>query len=262
MLLAIDAGNTNIVFAVYGEEGVTPLHVWRSKTDPSRTEDEYAGWLLQMFALHGLDRSRIGHAMISSVVPDANFHLRRLCQTLFGIAAIFVGQKGLETGVVIDLPHPEQMGADRIVNAVAMLEDYPRPALVIDFGTATTFDVIDERGHFCGGVIAPGANLSMAALHQAAAQLPKVSVNKPPAVIGIDTVSAMQSGIYWGYIGLIEGMVKRISGELGQKPFVLATGGLAGLFADDAACIDKIDPDLTLRGLLYLHRKAMISGKA
>ncbi|MGZ9108348.1 MAG: type III pantothenate kinase [Micavibrio sp.] len=260
MLLAVDAGNTNIVFAVYGDTGIAPLHVWRSRTDSTRTADEYAGWLLQMFALHNLDRKQIRHAMISSVVPDANFHLNLLCQTLFGIEAAFIGQKGLDTGVVIDLPHPEQLGADRIVNTVAMLADYPYPALVIDFGTATTFDVINEQGHFCGGVIAPGANLSMAALHQAAAQLPKVSVNKPPAVIGTDTVSAMQSGIYWGYIGLIEGMVQRISTELGQKPFVLATGGLAGLFAGDTDCIDKIDSDLTLRGLLYLHRKATISG--
>lgn len=260
MLLAVDAGNTNIVFAVYGREGDAPLHVWRSRTDSSRTADEYAARLAQMFALHGLDRAQVRHAMISSVVPDANAHLRLLCRSLFRVEAVFVGQKGLETGVVIDLPHPEQMGADRIVNAVAMLADYPCPALVIDFGTATTFDVINEKGHFSGGVIAPGPNLSMVALHQAAAQLPKVSVSKPPAVIGTDTVSAMQSGIYWGYVSLIEGMVRRISAELGQKPFVLATGGLAGLFAGDTDCIDKIDPDLTLRGLLYLHRK--IQGRA
>lgn len=255
MLLAIDAGNTNIVFAIYGDEGDDALHVWRSKTDPGRTADEYAAWLSQMFALHQLDRAAIRHAMISSVVPDCNFSLRQLCNSMFGIRALFVGDDLRDLGITVDLPHPEQMGADRLVNTVAVLRDYPTPSLVIDFGTATTFDVINGKGHFCGGVIAPGANLSMAALHQAAAKLPKIGVGKPPEVIGRDTVSAMQSGVYWGYIGLIEGMVTRISAELGQKPYVLATGGLASLFAGDTDCIDKIDDDLTLRGLLYLHRR-------
>lgn len=255
MLLAIDAGNTNIVFALYAGDTAEPLYIWRSKTDPARTADEYAAFLGQMFALHQVESDDIDHAIISSVVPDSNFSLRTLCEKIFGVQPLFVGQAGLDTGVVIDLPRPEELGADRIVNAVAVLHDYQCPAIVIDCGTATTFDVMDANGHFAGGVIAPGANLSMTALHLAAAKLPKIGVAKPQNVIGNTTISAMQSGVYWGYVGLIEGMITRIAAELGSKPLVLATGGLAGLFAEGTQMIDKIDPDLTLRGLFYLHRR-------
>ena len=255
MLLAIDAGKTNTVFALYAGEEASPLYVWRSRTDSGRTADDYAAFLGQMFALHQIESGDIHHAIISSVVPDINTALNTLCEKFLSIQPRFVGQKGLETGVVIDLPQPEELGADRIVNSVAVLCDYQCPAIVIDCGTATTFDVMDGRGHFIGGVIAPGANLSMAALHLAAAKLPKIGVAKPPSVIGNTTVTAMQSGVYWGYIGLIEGMIARIAAELGSKPLVLATGGLAGLFAEGTAMIDKIDSDLTLRGLYYLHQR-------
>lgn len=265
MLLAIDAGNTNIVFALY-EKGLskkdlaTPLAQWRSHSDARRTAEDYAAFIGPMLALAGIDRGAILHVLVSSVVPDCNAPLRRFAAMMFGVDAQLVGEDLTDLGIVIDLPRfgqagAGQMGADRLVNTVAVLHDYPAPALVIDFGTATTFDVINDRGHFCGGVIAPGANLSMAALHLAAAKLPKVGVAKPEAVIGQDTVSAMQSGVYWGYIGLIEGMVARITAELGQKPFVLATGGLAPLFAGDTDCFDKIDDDLTLRGLYYLYQR-------
>lgn len=260
MLLAIDAGNTNIVFALYKEDCAAPLFQWRSHTDAARTADDYAAFLGQMFALEKIDRAAIRHVFVSSVVPDCNAPLRRFSKTMLGVEAQFVGEDLTDLGIVIDLPRFDQigvrqMGADRLVNTVAVLRDYPAPALVIDFGTATTFDVINAKGHFCGGVIAPGANLSMAALHLAAAKLPKVAVAKPFAVIGQDTVSAMQSGVYWGYIGLVEGMVARIAAELGEKPFVLATGGLAPLFAADTDCFDKIDDDLTLRGIYYLYRR-------
>lgn len=255
MLLAIDAGNTNINFALYTGDEPEPLFVWRIKTDSARTADEYAAFLGQLFALHQVESGDIAHAIISSVVPDSNFSLTTLCEKMFSIQPRFVGQAGLDTGVVIDLPRPEELGADRIVNAVAVLRDYQCPAIVIDCGTATTFDVMDEWGHFVGGVIAPGANLSMTALHLAAAKLPKIGVAKPENVIGTTTVSAMQSGVYWGYVGLIEGMITRITAELGSKPLVLATGGLAGLFAEGTDMIDKIDADLTLRGLFYLHQR-------
>lgn len=255
MLLAIDAGNTNIVFAVFGLENPKPAQVWRIKTDAGRTADEYAAWLYQSFMLHGLNPQQITNIVISSVVPDANFNLRQLCETLFSLTALFVGKDKLDLGVTVDLPRPEELGADRIVNAVTVLQDYTYPAIVIDCGTATTFDVINARGHFIGGVIAPGPNLSMAALHLAAAQLPKVGVVKPQSVIGNTTITAMQSGVYWGYIGLIEGMITRIAAELDSKPIILATGGLAGLFAEGTTMIETIDPDLTLRGLYYIHQR-------
>jgi type III pantothenate kinase len=252
MLLAVDAGNTNIVFAVF-DGGPKPLHVWRIQTNAGRTGDEYTAWLSQLFELGDLGRADITDILISSVVPDANFNLRKFCEAMFGLAPLFVGKDKMDHGVVIDLPRPEELGADRIVNTAAVLKDYKVPAIVIDCGTATTFDVINEKGHFIGGVIAPGANLSMTALHMAAAQLPKVAIAKPDAAIANTTVSAMQAGVYWGYVGLIEGLVRQITIELGAKPFVLGTGGLVSLFAEETDIIDKIDPDLTLRGLYYIY---------
>jgi len=253
MLLAVDAGNTNIVFALFNKDSVVPMHAWRIQTNAGRTGDEYAAWLAQSFALNGVERKAVTAIIISSVVPDANFNLRRFCEAMFDLTPHFVGKDKLDHGVIIDLPRPEELGADRIVNTVAVLKDYKGPVIVIDCGTATTFDVIDARGHFIGGVIAPGPNLSITALHLAAAQLPKIAIAKPQTAIGNTTVSAMQSGVYWGYVGLIEGLVAKISAELGAKPLVLATGGLAPLFAEGTQVIDKIDPDLTLRGIYYLY---------
>lgn len=254
MLLAIDAGNTNIVFAVFSGSA-KPLHVWRIQTNAGRTGDEYAAWLSQLFRMHNVDSSDITDIIISSVVPDANFNLRKFCDAMFGVMPRFVGKDKLDHGVTIDLPRPEELGADRIVNTVAVLKDYQGPCIVLDCGTATTFDVIDARGHFIGGVIAPGPNLSITALHLAAAQLPKIAIAKPQSAIGNTTVSAMQSGVYWGYVGLIEGLITKMSAELGTKPLVLGTGGLAGLFAEGTIMIDKIDPDLTLRGLYYIYER-------
>lgn len=253
MLLTIDAGNTNIVFAVY--DGNRQAGVWRCRTESGRTADEYASWLFQLFAAAGLSFADITDAIACSVVPDANFHLRRLCEKAFGCGAVIIGQDPVDTGVPIDVDKPEDVGADRLVNAAAVLAFYRCPAVVVDFGTATTFDVVDGRGTYRGGVIAPGVNLSLDALHSAAARLPKIGIRKPPAVIGRDTVSAMQSGIYWGYTGLIEGTLKRITDELGEQPFIIATGGLASLFAEEISIIETVDPDLTLKGLLEIRRK-------
>lgn len=250
MLLAIDAGNTNIVFAVY--DGEAQCHTWRCKTDSGRTADEYAAWLYQLFTREQLSFDLIGDSIISSVVPDANFHLIQLCSNIFNCAPMLVSHENVN--LRINLDKPAEIGADRLVNAVAILRFYSPPAVVIDFGTATTFDVISGQGAYCGGVIAPGVNLSMQALHQAAAKLPKVGIKKTQSVIGNDTVSAMQSGVYWGYVGMIEGMLCRIEKEMNEKPLVIATGGLADLFGDTVAAIDKVDKDLTLRGLLHIYQ--------
>lgn len=252
MLLAIDAGNTNIVFAVY--DGDRRVGLWRCRTEAARTADEYVAFLTPLFAAEDLTFAAITDTIISSVVPGANMNLRGLCAVAFGCDARFVGAG--DVSLKINLNKPEELGADRIVNAVGLITHYRYPAIVVDFGTATTFDVVDRTGAYCGGVIAPGVNLSMDALHRAAAKLPKVSVARPESAIGRDTVGAMQSGIYWGYIAMIEGMVTRIAAEMGEeKPFVIGTGGLSTLLARDTDAFDEIDEELTLRGLVAIHKQ-------
>lgn len=253
MLLAIDAGNTNVTFAVY--DGKKRKALWRIKTDSARTSDEYAAFLLQLFTLKGIDHQLINDAIISSVVPDANFQLRLLCHQLFGKRPLFIGKEIKNVGIQVLTEKPEELGADRLVNTVAVVHYYKTPAIVVDFGTATTFDCVSGEGAFIGGVIAPGVNLSLNALHLAAAKLPKVSVSKPDKAMATNTVMAMQAGIYWGYVELTNGMIKRLSKEMKGKPMVIATGGLAPLFKDDIPSIDKIDDDLTLKGLLTIYHQ-------
>lgn len=257
MLIAIDAGNTNIVFALY--DGGRQLNVWRCQTNSGRTADEYAAWLFQLFTQENISFSQVSEAVLCSVVPDANFHLIQLCRKTFHCEPLVVSHETVDLKIRLD--RPAEIGADRLVNAVAVLAFYKAPAVVVDFGTATTFDVIDAEGAYIGGVIAPGVNLSMSALHQAAAKLPKIGIKKTQSVIGTDTVSAMQSGVYWGYVGMIEGTLRRIESEMGVKPLVIATGGLADLFGDTVDAIDEIDKDLTLRGLLriYEHNKKRLA---
>jgi len=253
MLLTIDAGNTNVVFAVY--DGETQKHMWRCKTDSGRTADEYAAWLFQLFTKESLSFDAVNNAVLCSVVPQANHHLLQLCQASFGCNPLEVSHQTVALDIRLD--KPSEIGADRLVNTVAVLQGYNAlPAIVIDFGTATTFDVINAEGAYIGGVIAPGVNLSMEALHMAAAKLPKVDIKKTQSVIGHDTISAMQAGIYWGYVAMIEGTIKRMTDELGQKPLVIATGGLANLFGDTISIIDHVDHDLTLRGLLHIHQNS------
>jgi type III pantothenate kinase len=252
MLLAIDAGNTNIVFAVY--DGEDRKAIWRCKTDATRTADEYVAFLTQLCGLSGIDFKSIDNVIVSSVVPDINFPIRLMAFQAFGKKAKFIGKEIKDVGLKVKLEKPEEIGADRLANSIAVLKYYQAPAVVVGFGTATTFDVIDKSGAFCGGVIAPGVKLSISALHMAAAKLPKVSVSRPKKVIGTNTVTAMQSGIYWGYVGLVESMIQRISAEMKVKPLILATGGLAPLFKSDIPSIDKIDEELTLRGLLTIYK--------
>ncbi len=249
LLLAIDVGNTNTVFALYRERQAQGQ--WRISTVRERTADEYAAALTQLMALKGFGQGDIGAAAISSVVPQALTPLKSMCQEFFNCTAKVVGENlGVTIQVAID--NPREVGADRLVNAVAAHGRYGGPLIVVDFGTATTFDVVDGEGRYCGGVIATGINLSLEALHRAAAKLPRVAVERPPSVIGSSTVTAMQSGVYWGYISLIEGMVARIRAEFGEPMKVIATGGLAGLFAGATAVIEHVDRDLTMAGLVEL----------
>jgi type III pantothenate kinase len=250
MLLAIDIGNTNTVFAVY--EGESLRQEWRAQSAAKRTGDEYAAFLKELMALAGLAWADLTDVIISSVVPDANFNIKTFCQKFLNVEPLFVDKNTV--GIEIDIDRPQDVGADRLVNAVAVVAHYRVPAIVIDFGTATTFDVIDAKGRYAGGAIAPGINLSVSALHQAAAQLPSITIQKPARAIGKNTIEAMQSGIYLGYISLIEGMVAQIKNEMGVEPFVLATGGLAPLFANDTAVINAVDDQLTLKGLLHLYQ--------
>lgn len=254
MLLAIDSGNTNTVFALF--DGDELKGEWRSATDANRTADDFGVWLIQLMTMAGLNARQVDACIISSVVPAGVFSLKSMCRGYFGCEALVVGDENVDLGIQILLDRPEEVGADRLVNAVAAHGLMPdTPLIVIDFGTATTFDVVDQYGNYCGGAIAPGINQSLEALHKAAAKLPRVAIGRPKTVIGKSTVPAMRSGIFWGYVGLIEGLVARIKDEFGIPDMrVVATGGLAPLFIDATDSIDDLMPDLTLRGLLAIHR--------
>lgn len=255
MLLAIDCGNTNVVFAVYG--GDVQKGQWRSATKTDRTADEYGIWLTQLMQHDGVDSTKITHAIVGSVVPGKNFDLGKLCEKYLGCEARFIGDPSLKLSSLAKVDNPREVGADRIVNAVAAHATYKGPMIIIDFGTATTFDVIDGEGDYRGGCIAPGINLSMEALHMATALLPRLQVSNPgqAPVVGTTTVAQMHSGVFWGYIGLIEGLVGRIKAERNEKMTVVGTGGLAPLFAQATSVIEHIDDDLTLRGLQLIHQR-------
>jgi type III pantothenate kinase len=251
MLLAIDAGNTNIVFAVHDGTGFRAE--WRAVTKTARTSDEYAVWLSQLLALEGLAFADLTEAIIATVVPAALFDLRALCRTYLKCEPVIVDNTIV--GIGINADRPAAVGVDRLCNAVAAHERYKGAVIVVDFGTTTNFDIVAENGDFDGSVLAPGANLSIEALHQAAAMLPRVAIHRAQKVIGRDTVPAMQSGIYWGYVGLIGGLIDRIKKEYGRPMTVVATGGLANLFLPDIPTIDHVDPDLTIRGLVTIYRR-------
>ncbi|MES2292120.1 MAG: type III pantothenate kinase [Pseudomonadota bacterium] len=253
MLLAIDAGNTNIVFAVH--DGKETRAEWRAVTETTRTADEYAVLLQPLMQLQGLSFSDIDAAIIATVVPAALFDLRQLCRRYLHCEPLVIGDPELDLGININVDRPAAVGADRLVNAISAHERYKGALIVVDFGTATTFDIVAENGDYDGGIIAPGVNLSAEALHQAAAMLPRVAVARTQNVIGKDTVPAMQSGLYWGYIGMVEGLVARIKTEYGKPMVVIGTGGLANLFHRQTPAIDYLDPDLTMRGLILIHAR-------
>jgi len=251
MLLAIDSGNTNVVFAVF--DGAELRGTWRASSDSKRTADEYAVWLTQLMALTSLTPADITSAIVANVVPEALRSLTTLCRRYFGADPMVVGSPRVSLGIEVHMDRPEEVGADRLVNAVAVHKRYGAPAVVVDFGTATTFDIIGADGAYEGGVIAPGINLSIEALYMAAAKLPRVHVRKTDRIIGKATIPGMESGIFWGYIGLIEGLLKRIESEFGQPLKVVATGGLAPVFAEATDAIEEIDGELTLEGLRLIH---------
>jgi len=254
MLLAIDSGNTNVVFAVY--EGDELQGVFRCANDPNRTADEYAVWLTQLMTLRGIPEGAIAGCIIASVVPQGLFNLVSLCERYFGGPPMVIGEEGVNLGFKVLIDRPEQVGADRLVNVVSAYSRYGGPAILIDFGTATTFEVVDTDGNYCGGVIAPGINLSAEALHMASAQLPRIRIEPTDKVLGKATVPAMKSGIFWGYISMIEGLVGRIRKEFGVEDMqVIATGGLASLFAESTDVIEITDRELTIRGLLEVYNR-------
>lgn len=257
MLLAIEQGNTNTMFAVH--DGKDWIARWRTSTEAQRTADEYAVWLHQLLTLSGLKIQDLKTCIISSVVPQSLFNLRNLSRRYLNAEPLVVGENA-ELGIAVRIDKPSDAGADRLVNAIGAKLVYPGALIVVDSGTATTFDVVAEDGAFEGGVIAPGINLSMSALHQAAAKLPRVAIERPARVIGKDTVGAMQAGVFWGYVALIEGLIDRIKAEFGRPMTVVATGGVASLFEGATTKIDAFDADLTLRGLLEIHRRNLTSG--
>lgn len=253
MLIAIDVGNTNIVFAVF-DDGGDICGEWRIQTMTEMSSEELSDWLDRKLKSADIDVGKITEAIIATVVPDMLPQLKSLCNDFIHVKPIVVGEDGVKLDVEVLVDNPNEVGADRLVNAVAA-RVYGPPLIVVDFGTATTFDVIDENGNYAGGVIAPGINLSLTALHSAAAKLPEVQVVKPEKVIGKATVPAMQSGIYWGYVSMVEGIVKRIKVEFDKNDMkVIATGGLAHLFSEGTDVIKKVDSALTLNGLYQIAR--------
>lgn len=247
MLLAIDSGNTNTLFAIHDQKDW--VMEWRIATDATRTADEYAVWLHQLLAMQGLSFKDISECVISTVVPQSLFNMRNLVQRHLGVDPVIVGEDGVEIGIGVRTDNPKEVGADRLVNALGARKRYPGDLIIIDSGTATTFDVISADGYFEGGIIAPGINLSVRALHEAAAQLPRIAIKKPEQIVGKNTVQAMQSGIFWGYIGLIDGLVNRIKDEHDKKFTVIGTGGVASLFEGSSKTIDVYDSKLTINGL-------------
>lgn len=256
MLLAVDIGNTNVVFALF--EGRKPVARWRIATDPRRTADEYAVWLMQLLSIQGVDRSAIDQIIVATVVPRALHNVQMLAQQYFGVDALVAGQAPADYGMDIDVDHPASLGADRAINALAAHAKYPGDLIVIDFGTATTFDVVDFAGSYKGGIIAPGINLSLDALVGNTAKLPRIAIAQPAtsSVIGRNTEDQMLIGVYWGYVALIEGLIARMRAEIGRPAKVIATGGLAVLFGEVPDLFDAVDADLTLEGLALLAERA------
>lgn len=252
MILVMDVGNTNIVLGVYGQERL--LHHWRLETDRHKTEDEFGMQVKALLNDAGLTFASIDGIIMSSVVPPIMAALERMCQKYFHVKPMTVGP-GVKTGLNIKYDNPREVGADRIVNAVAAIEEYGVPLIIVDFGTATTYCYINEHRQYMGGAIAPGINISTEALYNRASKLPRIEIVRPASVVGKNTVSAMQSGIVYGYVGQVEGIVARMKAESRHQPAVIATGGMASLIADESSAIDKVDPFLTLKGLYLIYKR-------
>ncbi|MCI4661876.1 MAG: type III pantothenate kinase [Neomegalonema sp.] len=253
MLLAIDVGNTNTVFAVHDGAGFAAT--WRIRTEGRRTADEYFVWLKQLMIHQNIALDDIEGMIIGATAPQTLFNLRRLGRTYFDCEPLIIGDPGVVINVPVEYDNPSGIGADRLLNALAAYQTYGPNLIVVDFGTATTFDIVNERGAYIGGIIAPGVRIAAEALYQAASKLPRVDIDKPARVIGKDTVPGMQSGLFWGYVSLIEGLVRRIENELDREMTVIGTGGLSPIFAQGTELFAHVDPDLTLRGLVEVYRR-------
>lgn len=256
MLLAVDVGNTNVVFAVFDEGAIRTR--WRIATDPRRTADEYAVWLMQLMSIEGIERGDIDSVIISTVVPRARHNLEVLSEKYFGATPLIAGEGAAEWGIEIDVDEPHSLGADRAVNAIAAHAAHEGDLIVVDFGTATTFDVVDFTGAYKGGIIAPGINLSLDALVNNTAKLPRVAIEPPhsDSVIGRNTEEQMLIGAFCGYVAMMEGLIARLRAEIGRPAKVIATGGLAILFQEHTRIFDAVDADLTLNGLAILAERA------
>ncbi len=256
MLLAIDVGNTNVVFALFEDRSIKAR--WRIATDPRRTGDEYAVWLMQLLQIEGIERAAIQKIIVSTVVPRALHNLEVLADKYFGVKALVAGVAPVDYGMEIDVDEPRSLGADRAVNAIGAHAKYPGDLIVVDFGTATTFDAIDFNGAYKGGIIAPGINLSLDALVGNTAKLPRIAIRSPDSdsVIGRNTEDQMLIGVFWGYVAMMEGLIARMRAEIGRPAKVIATGGLAILFDKHTDIFDAVDADLTLEGMAILAEKA------
>lgn len=252
MLLVIDVGNSNIVLGIYDNEKL--VNDWRISTDKSKTADEYGILVHDLFRLARIELGEVGGIIISSVVPPLTGVLEKLSQQYFGFKPYVVGP-GIKTGMSIHYDNPKEVGADRIVNAVAGFEKYHTSLIIVDFGTATTFDYVNRKGEYCGGAIAPGLMISMEALFEKASKLPRVEIVKPPSIVAKNTVNSMQAGIFYGYIGLVDEIVIRMKSESRDSPAVIATGGLAGLIAPESKTIEHVEEYLTLEGLRILYQR-------
>lgn len=255
MLLAIDAGNTNLVFALVERGDVRAR--WRIATDPRRTADQYSVWLHQLLELEGFTKADVNAVIIGTVVPRALHNLEVLSQKYFGVEPLIAGQGKAAWPILLDVDEPHTVGADRALNVIAAHAKHEGQLIVVDFGTATTFDLVDASGAYKGGIIAPGINLSLDALVNAAAKLPRIAIEAPEgtSVIGRTTESQMLIGIYWGYVAMIEGLIERMKREIGSPATVVATGGLADLFDKHSDAFDAIEPDLTIQGLSLLYER-------
>ena len=262
MLLAVDVGNTNLVFALVDKGEIKAR--WRIATDPRRTADQYSVWLHQLLELEGFSRDDVDGVIIGTVVPRALHNLQVLSEKYFRKTAVVAGQGAAQWPMPLDVDEPHNVGADRALNVLAAHAKHPGDLIVIDFGTATTFDVVSASGAYSGGIIAPGINLSLDALVNAAAKLPRIAIEAPKedlSVVGRTTESQMRIGIYWGYVAMIEGLTERVKEELGRPATVVATGGLATLFDKQTDAFDAIEPDLTIQGLSLLYDMAMRGSK-
>ncbi len=258
MLLVIDTGNTNTTLGVF--EGERLVTHWRLTTTRGRTVDEYGVYARNLFQLAGIDAKEIKAIAIASVVPPLNYTLKRMAEVYFNVTPLMIDH-ATPMGLEILYNPPSDVGADRLVDAVAAIHKYGAPCIVVDFGTATTFNAIDARGRYLGGVITPGVSISSEALFQRAARLPPVEIKRPATVIGSSTVGSMQSGLYYGFVGLVDGILKRMLEELGPETRVIATGGLASLISTGSELIETVDSTLTLEGLRLIYERQVISDK-